>query len=82
VSVVGEVARPGWVPLAATIRLMDAISLSGGFSPFANRKRVKVIRRSENGEVEFRFDYDAYVAGKVPGHNIRLQPGDTVVVPD
>lgn len=82
VSVVGEVNRPGWVPLTATTRVMDAISSAGSFSVFANRKKVKVIRHTPNGDVEFRFNYDAYVAGRAPGHNIRLQSGDTIVVPD
>ena len=27
------------------------------------------------------FDYDAYVAGRAPGTNVVLRPGDTVLVP-
>jgi len=32
--------------------------------------------------VEYRFDYGAYLAGKAPGTNLVLRPGDTIVVPD
>ncbi len=82
VFVVGEVVRSGPVPLGKDVRVLDAISTAGGFGPFADKKRVKVIRRSESGEVEYRFNYDAYVAGKAPGTNLLLVPGDTIVVPD
>jgi hypothetical protein len=41
-----------------------------------------VIRRAPEGEVEYRFNYDDYVAGKAPGTNLLLVPGDTIVVSD
>jgi polysaccharide export outer membrane protein len=82
VFVLGEVAHQGPIFLANDTRVTDAISSAGGFGTFANKDQVKVIRRSENGEVEYRFNYDAYVAGKAPGTNLLLLPGDTIVVPD
>ena len=82
VFVIGEVARSGPVPLGKDVRVLDAISTAGGFGPFADKKRVRIIRRSGSGEVEYRFNYDAYVAGKAPGTNLLLVPGDTIVVPD
>jgi len=80
--VVGAVLRSGPVPLIGDLRVLDALSLAGGFSQFADKGKIKVIRRSEKGDVEYHFDYDAYVAGNAPGTNLLLQPGDTVVVPD
>jgi polysaccharide export outer membrane protein len=82
VFMLGEIGRPGPVPLGKDVRVLDAISSAGGFGTFADKKRVKVIRRSKNGEVEYRFNYDAYVAGKAPGSNLLLVPNDTIVVPD
>jgi polysaccharide export outer membrane protein len=82
VFVLGEVARQGPIFLPSDLRLTDAISSAGGFSTFAKKNKIKVIRRSENGDVEYRFDYDAYIAGKAPGTNLLLVPGDTIVVPD
>jgi polysaccharide export outer membrane protein len=90
VTVVGEVARPGNVNIGVNTRVVEALSSAGGFSAFANRARVKVIRRTEQGEVEYRFNYDAYVGDgwygllgvNAQGTNVRLQPGDVVVVPD
>jgi polysaccharide biosynthesis/export protein len=82
VWVLGEVARPGPVPLASQLYVMDALSAAGGFTPFADDNDVRIIRRGADGkELEFEFDYSAYVRGRAAGTNIALQPGDTIVVP-
>lgn len=81
-SVVGEVSRPGPVGLTTDLRVMDALAVVGGFSPFANKRKVRVIRPVGEGEVEFVFDYEAFISGKAPGRNVRLQHGDVIVVPD
>ena len=82
-SIMGDgVGRSGMVPLSRETRVLDAISLMGGFTPFADKDDVRILRRTENGIVEYRFDYDDYVAGRAPGTNIVLRPGDHVVVPD
>ena len=82
VYVIGEVVRSGPIPMLQDLRITDAVAAAGGFGPFANKGRVRVIRRSGREEEEFVFDYDAYVKGRAPGTNIVLRPGDTVVVPD
>ncbi len=82
IFVLGEVARSGPVGAGREVRVLDAIATAGGFGPFADKKRVKIIRRQDGVEVEYRFNYDAYVAGKAPGTNLLLVPGDTIVVPD
>jgi hypothetical protein len=42
---------------------------------------VRVLRRLDGTELDYRFDYDAFVAGRAPGTNVLLHPGDTVLVP-
>ena len=83
VSVVGEVLRPGPVPLGPDTRILDAISAAGGFSPFAHKNGVRILRRAPDGSVaEYGFDYDGFIGGSQPTANFLLQAGDTVVVPD
>jgi polysaccharide export outer membrane protein len=82
VFMLGAVARNAPVALNSDTRITDAIAAAGGFNTFANKKKVRVIRREGTEEQEFWFNYDAYVKGKAPGTNILLRPGDTVVVPD
>jgi len=82
IFLLGGVARQGAIPLARNLRVLDALAVSGGFTQFADRGDVRVLRRTANGLVEHRFDYDAYLGGKAPESNFLLQPGDTIVVPD
>jgi polysaccharide export outer membrane protein len=79
--VLGEVRNPGAISLGAEMRVLEAITIAGGFSTFANKSEVRVIRYVEGKELDYRFDYDAYVAGRAPGTNVVLRPGDTVLVP-
>lgn len=81
-TVMGGVGRAGQIRLRKETRLLEAIAMQGGFSSFAKRHDVRILRRTEYGIVEYRFDYDNFLAGKAPGTNILLQPGDNVVVPD
>lgn len=83
VYVLGEVTRPGPIALTSDTRVLDALSAAGGFSTFADRNRVKVIRRGADGAVaEYRFDYDDFVDGTNDAANMLLENGDTVVVSD
>lgn len=83
VSVLGEVRQPDRVPLTRDLRVLEAIALVGGFTTFADKNDVRIVRRDLDGnETEYRFDYGAYVRGRAPGANIVLQPGDVIIVPD
>ena len=56
--------------------------MSGGFSLWAKKNRVRILRPTDTGIVEYRFNYRSFLAGKAPDTNMLLQPGDTIVVPD
>jgi len=83
VSVVGRVQREARVPISQDLRVVEAIALAGGFDPFADTDSVRVVRRLPDGkEVEYRFDYDAYMDGHAPNTNFLLKSGDVIYVPD
>ncbi len=83
VFVLGEVSRPGPVPLVHDMRVLDAISVAGGFNTFADKNKVKVIRRAPGGGVaEYRFSYGEFVTGTRDEANMLLENGDTIVVTD
>jgi polysaccharide export outer membrane protein len=82
IAIMGGVNRSGELPLQKETRVLQAIARSGGFSTWAKKGQVKIFRQTPDGLAEYRFDYDAYLAGKAPGTNIVLKAGDTVVVPD
>ena len=84
VYVVGAVNRPAAIPLNLDMRTLDAIAAVGGFNPYADKSDIRILRPSPDGSVtEYRFDYGAFLRGRTPPEsNLRLQPGDTIVVPD
>ena len=83
IYVLGEVTRPAKYPLKSKTTLLQAITLSGGFSPAAARNKIVVFRFSENGEKDIRIkaSYDDIILRDGSAQNIVLAPGDTIVVP-
>src|SRR5215472_17491857 len=49
IFVVGKVARPGDFPLIRPLDVMQALSLAGGTTPFADVDGIRVLRREPGG---------------------------------
>ncbi len=81
IFVVGKVNRPGDFPLIRPIDVMQALSLAGGTTPFADVNGIRVLRREGDHQEVFRFRYSDVRRGRDLGQNILLHAGDTVVVP-
>ena len=82
VNILGMVARPGAYLLTSSTTVLDAIAMAGGFKDFAKQKSVYVLRQAPDGtQKRIPFNYKEVIKGKNPEQNIRLQAGDTVVVP-
>jgi polysaccharide export outer membrane protein len=76
VTVLGEVMKPSPVPAFGEIRLLDAISACGGFTPFASHSvTVRRVGESAPITVELGTDAEAVASADIP-----LMPGDTVIV--
>lgn len=81
VYVSGEVTRPGAFPLLPGMTVLQALSTSGGFTPFAKVKNIYVLRTENGKQVKHPFNYKQAISGKKPEDNIVLEPGDLIVVP-
>lgn len=86
IYVVGEVVRPGKYPLKSYATVLQGISLAGGFTQYAYRNRMAVMRSVREGvgnerQVRIPVRYDDLVMGKGEVGNFRLLSGDTIVVP-
>jgi polysaccharide export outer membrane protein len=81
VFVVGEVLRAGAFPLIPGMTVLQALSSAGGFTTFADVKKIHVMRLRDGKHVELPFNYRDVLKGDNPDQNIKLEPGDTVVVP-
>lgn len=81
IYVMGKVRSPGQFLVGRYVDVLQALTLAGGFTPFANQRDVHVIRRVDGREVVYEFDYTEVEKGKNLEQNIRLQADDIVVVP-
>jgi polysaccharide biosynthesis/export protein len=81
VAVVGAVKTPGRYELKSAATVLEMIALAQGFTDFASRDRVVVLRQSEKGETKrIPFNYRKVAAGDEQS-NLIVQPGDIIVVP-
>jgi polysaccharide export outer membrane protein len=83
---VGEVGKPGKIVLKSFTSVLQGISYAGGFTTFASRNNVHVLRNVKNGQGETRqvmipVPYQDIVQGKNLDANIILKAGDVIVVP-
>jgi polysaccharide export outer membrane protein len=81
VFVIGKVNRPGDFPLLRPTDVMQALSLAGGATPFADTDAIRVLHRDGSRQVSVRFRYSDVARGRHLEQNILLQSGDTVIVP-
>jgi polysaccharide biosynthesis/export protein len=86
IYVVGEVVHPGKFPLKSYATVLQGVSLAGGFTQYASKNKMAVMRSLHNGEgverqVRIPVRYDDLIMGKGEVGNFRLLSGDTVVVP-
>lgn len=81
VFVLGEVVHPGKLQLRSKTTLLQALSLSGGFTQYADTNRILLLRREGGGEERIRVRYTDIINGKNPDGNLLLQRGDTILVP-
>jgi polysaccharide biosynthesis/export protein len=81
IYVIGKVNKAGDFPLFGPLDVMQALSLAGGATPFADTNGIRVLRRSDGHQVSIEFHYGDVERGRKLEQNILLQSGDTVVVP-
>ena len=84
IFVLGEVVKPGRLPLKTKTTLLQAITLAGGFSPVAARNKIVIFRFGKDGEglAKIKASYDDIVLRDGTKQNIELKPGDQIVVPN
>jgi polysaccharide export outer membrane protein len=81
-NILGQVVKPGSYSLTGASTVLDAISDAGGLKEFAKQKNIYILRHSApTGESRIAFNYKEVIKGKKSQQNIKLEPGDTIVVP-
>ena len=80
VSVVGAVRTPGRYEVRSPATVLELIALAQGFTDFASRDRIVVLRTNGEGQTRIPFNYRKIADGSEQ-ENFFVEPGDIIVVP-
>jgi len=80
VAVVGAVKTPGRFELKSPMTVLEVIALAQGFTDFAARDRIVVLRQNGATTTRMPFNYRK-IADGAEQDNFLVKPGDIVVVP-
>jgi polysaccharide export outer membrane protein len=81
VYVSGQVKNTGVYRLRSETSLLQLIPMAGGFTEWANPKKILIIRKENGKERRIIVNYKKIVSGEETSSNNMLKPGDTVIVP-
>lgn len=80
IYIMGGVNAPKSIEFRDGISVMEVILESGGFSKFANQNDITVIRKENGKEITIPVKADKILKDADLSQNIKLKPGDFVVV--
>lgn len=79
--ILGEIGNPGAYDLLQPLTLMQALALAGGFTDYAKKDQVLILRGVSGRETRIMANVKSITSGKSPGDNLALLPHDTIIVP-
>jgi polysaccharide export outer membrane protein len=81
VYISGQVRNPGVYRLRGETSLPQIISMAGGFTEWADQKKILIIRKEDGKERRITVNYRKVMKGDDPGSSSIIRAGDTIVVP-
>jgi len=81
IFVIGQVKNPGEFVMNPHLDVMQALSVAGGTTPFAQLNNIKILSRRNGQQTIREFRYNDIVKGQNLSQNILLEVGDVVLVP-
>ena len=81
VYITGQVTQPGEYLMGSYIDVLQALTMAGGVTAFADQNDIRIIRRQGGRTETLKFNYAQVQKGRNLEQNIVLKAGDTIVVP-
>lgn len=81
VYVIGQVKDPGQFVVNPQVDVLQALSMAGGATPFADLDNIRILRRKNRVQTALSFNYKDVIRGRNLSQNVMLESGDVVVVP-
>jgi len=79
--ILGEIQRTGEYKLVKDITVMQAFALAGGFTEWASKDEIILIRRESGQRKVYKIDYKDMAKGKNLEQDIFIRADDTIIVP-
>lgn len=79
--ILGEVQRTGEYPLIKHLTVLQAFALAGGFTEWASKKEIILLRHEGGRDKIFRINYKDITKGVDFSQNLKLKADDTIIVP-
>jgi polysaccharide export outer membrane protein len=81
IYILGEVLNTGEYPLVKHLTVLQAFALAGGFTEWASKKEIILLRHEDGQDKIYRINYKNIVKGKDLSQNLKLKADDTIIVP-
>ena len=82
IRVVGEAQRPEAVPFRTGMTLLDVVIQVGGLTNYAAGNRATLIRKTHNGENQYRIRLEDLIKSGDITANSQVYPGDIIIIPE
>jgi polysaccharide export outer membrane protein len=79
--ILGEVAKTGEYPLVKKLTILQAFALAGGFTEWASKNEIILLRNEKGKEKIIRVNYKNIIKGKNLSQNVNIKVNDTIIVP-
>jgi len=80
IRVVGEAAKPQFLPYKQKMTLLDVMIAVGGLTDFADGNNASIIRTSDGGARYYVRIRDLIKRGDISA-NVEMKPGDVLIIP-
>jgi polysaccharide export outer membrane protein len=81
IYILGEVRGTSEYPLTKNLTVLQAFALAGGFTEWASKKEIILMRKEGGKEKIYRINYKNIIKGKDLSQNLKLRADDTIIVP-
>jgi polysaccharide biosynthesis/export protein len=79
--ILGEVPRTGEYPIIKDLSVLQAFALAGGFTEWASKDEIILIRREGGQKKVYKIDYKDMARGKNLEQDLLIRANDTIIVP-
>jgi polysaccharide export outer membrane protein len=79
--ILGEVQKTGEYPLIKNMTVLQAFAMAGGFTQWASKDEIILVRREGGKDQVVRINYKDIAKGRDFSHNLQIRVDDTIIVP-